>query len=241
MMDFVFNNLGKIFVLFFVAIVAARLYGLFRRKDKLRKMAEQLELHFSERPLDEHAESQLASMKDRAWVPLFQKLISIFRPWEIKGRFRGMQAQIYTRYREEYRGRRRGFGSRVKEAFMRTEICFSTNLDLGLQIFSENPFVRGGYDAHDDRRNEIQSGNQELDRKVTINGISEVRIVRLLARSDLLEALIHLFEEYSNAVVDDESVRLEERRFLLDADACRTRLEDLFQVASCIDRAIRFV
>jgi hypothetical protein len=49
-----------------------------------------------------------------------------------------------------------------------------------------------------------------------------------------------LFRKYSNSVVDDECVRMEEPKMALDVNDCRARLEALSHVASCIDRAIRF-
>jgi hypothetical protein len=240
-MDILFNHIGLIFILFFVTLGGVRLWAFFQRKNNLRKMAEQLGLHFSTRPLDKQAESELEGMKDRAWVAWFLKLMHLFDPWEINGKYQGMPVRMWTRYRESRRSRRSMEQVKGKEAFMRIEICFPENLDLGLQIFSENPFVKEGYDAYDDRRKGLQSGNKKLDEEVTINGISEERIIRLLRRTDILEPLLHLFGKYSNAVVDDESVRLEERRFILDDATCRARLKDLFEVASSIDRAIPFV
>lgn len=241
MMEMLLNNIEIIIALGIAIPVTVKAWNFVLRKKKLRKMAELLGLEFSVLPLDKQAESELAEMKDKAWAPWLQKLISLFAPWEMKGRFQGMPARVSRRFLVQ-RVYGRGTSHRErKDAFMRIEISFHENLGLGLQIFSENPFVRLGHDGFDDRRTELQSGNPELDSRLRINGISEERIVRLLSRTDLREALLQLFGMYSNAVVDDESVRVEEPGIMVNANDCRARLEALTRVASSIDRAIRFV
>ena len=239
------NRIELIIALLILTILSVKLWKFLQRKKKLKKMAEILNLNFSELPLDKGQEFDLSDMKNRKWAARLQKVFSLFAPWEITGTLRGLPVRISTRHRA-YRVRRVGTSTstgkgKEKEVFMRMEICFVENLDLGLQIFSDNPFVKEGYDGYDDRRKDLQSGNPELDERVKILGISEQRITKLLGRTDLLEALLQLFKRYSNAVVDDESVRIEERGIIVDADDCRARLESLVSVASSMERAVRFV
>jgi hypothetical protein len=239
-MNILFNNIEIVIVIVVVLAVAIRLRSFLQRKKNLRNLAKHLGMEFSDLPLDEQSESELARMKDQGWVRWFQKFISLFSPWEIRGTFHGMPVRMSPRYLiQRVSGRGSGAGER-KDTYMRIEVPFPENLDLGLQIYADNPFVKLGHDGNDDRRREIQSGMPELDNMVNINGISEERIVRILNRTDLLQALLQLYRKYSHAVVDDECVRIEEPQMVVDVNDCRARLEALSHVATCIERAIRF-
>lgn len=227
-----------VFYVTIVGIAAFKTKNFIQRKAKLRKTAELLGLEFSERSPEKELDSELSKLSDPVWRSRVKKLMLLFTPWEMKGTIQGMRVRVLPR---NYLPEETQTARHRKVSYLRMEVCFQEKLGLGLQIYSENHSVKKGYDGGDSRAKEIQSGNEELDRKVKIKAVSEERVRKMLSRVDLQQAILNLFQLDAFAVVDDESVRTEERGLNVDPVKYRARLDSLVLVASSIDRAIRFV
>lgn len=207
-----------------------------QQKERLKKIAMRFGFEFSDQIVDlnepDYGLTDVASKSTATTGPeetnRLTDMVRVVSGWRMEGRFNGVQIRIYST-----RGRRGSERSSTESTRMSAFGRWQSNSSL--MVTRETTLSRLGKAVLN--MQDIQTSNEELNRKVVIKGVPENFVKRIVDDAGLQRELLQLFELDGMIYVDQHGAHYQKQGTLLDEELYRKVLEQLTRTASALERA----
>ncbi|MBN1605289.1 MAG: hypothetical protein JW940_01575 [Polyangiaceae bacterium] len=209
------------------------------RKAKWRALAAELGFEFKEglraffesevgrRELEERAQRGEIPSADLSFLdnPLFAKLADLIFEGAVVGRHRGIEFTLFP----ASRGRASGSGA---TSYSTVSMFFERRYELELVIYNETFVSKLGKILF--FQQDIQLGDERLDRLVMIKGKDELAVKRLLDAERVREQLTRMFEESAGYTIRDFGIRHQEAAEVLTRDRAVHLMDQMVALADAL-------
>lgn len=209
----------SILIIVIIAAVVGIFYLLYyfekKQIEKLKNVAEKFGLLFTSGK-ELRAQMKNEIQNSGLGVLDFTKRMQLLgRRWDMSGTYNSVKVHIYPILRQQ--GRR-------AVAYTKVVALFKKNFNAGLQISKEGFFSKmgkalGGQD--------LQTGNEEFDKKFIIKGTNESVILALLQKPEVQKAISDLFAANGDAFINDEGFGIERLGTITKEEVYRSLLDQL--------------
>jgi hypothetical protein len=215
-----FLIIGAIFCLIGYRAYSSRI----RQKEKLKNIAVHLGFTFSDEGTDD--ESAGAIQTSNQELSPMRRFLRTIAGWQMKGRMNGVETKIYTK---------KISSGKHSHEYTCIDALIPWNSSSSLLITRETSLSRLGKAIFD--MQDIQTGNEDLDRRVVMKGAPEHFVKRILLDSSLQAELLSLFELEGTIFVDQHGVHFQTPQAIVDEQRYRQLLDRLTRTASALERA----
>ena len=218
--------------LIFLAIFIVSMYFNVRRsrvrQQKMKQIALQLGLQYqenSDRQVSPGMAQTVTGQQQQAQQRIRQlqqngtltKVMAMLRTSAIAGKYNGWPVDIRM-------------VNENKTVFTKFRLSFGRSLALGLRIGPNGFFQRDLFGGSP----RIESGNEELDKKVLVRGSDELKVKFLIKRPETQRALLDAYRSFADITVDDEGISCKLRGFVDQYQKYQAILTALTAVAAML-------
>ena len=218
--------------LVFLAVFAVSLYLSTRRakarQQKMKQIAMQLGLQYQEKSAwqvspvarpggtsqQQQAQQRMRQLQQNGTLA---KVMSMLSTAAIAGTYNGWPVDIRT-------------VNENKTVFTKFRLSFGRSLGLGLRIGPNGFFQRDLFGGSP----RIESGNEELDKKVLVRGSDELKVKFLVKRPETQRALLDAYRSFADLTIDDEGISCRLRGFVDEYQKYQAILTALTAVAAML-------